>query len=199
MKLLRLLFFVFSSALLATSCKEKTSTSPTTDGTQKDTTETVKKDEMATAGHVPPMAPISDSGQSFFKVAVYKNGKPFAQYQGDWAIAFQAGKNMNIQFPASKRMLKIDHGLTMYFNSPSEGKFEIAPSGNEKEKPVVIFGPAQDGAAGISISAQSGTISLTKFADGLISGNIEGAGKDEKGEPVIIQVAFINIKNNISE
>lgn len=199
MKLIKLFLCFFSFALMASSCKDKKTASHKTDDTQKDTIASVKTVETNLASQVPPLAPIIDSGKPFFKVAVYKNGQPFVSYQGDWAIAFQAGKNMNIQFPASKRMLKIDNGLTLYFNSPSEGKFEIAPAGNEKEKPVVIFSPAQDGAAGISIAAQKGTVSLSKFANGLISGNLEGVGKNENGEPVIIQVTFVNIKNNISE
>ena len=111
----------------------------------------------------------------------------------------QSGKNMSIQFPASKRMLKISHGMIMYFNSPSAGTFQIAPSGNEKEKPVIIFTPEIEGAYGIATSAASGTVTITKFADAQISGNIEATGKDEKGNTIVIQAAFINVKNNISD
>ncbi len=199
MKSLKLLAFIIIPGLLATSCKEKAATGPATDQKPKDTARQAEAAKPQPTSSIPPMAAIPDSGKPFFKVAVYKNNKLFVQYEGDWAIALQAGKNMNIQFPASKRMLKIDHGMILYFNSPSEGSFQIAPSGNEREKPVVIFSPEADGAYGIGVSAQSGTVNLTKFSGGQISGNIEAVGKDEKGDAITIQAAFVNIKNNVAE
>ena len=186
-------------SLLLLSCKQ----TKNADSSQKKEVIDSPENKSAIAAtkpgiNIPPLSAIPDSGKPFFKVAVYKNNEPFAQYEGDWAIALQSGKNMSIQFPGSKRMLQISHGLIFYFNSPALGSFQVAPSGNEKEKPVVIFTPEIDGAYGIGVTATSGQVTLTSYSDKQISGNIEASGKDEKGNTIYIQAAFINIKNNIA-
>jgi hypothetical protein len=194
--------FVIAIFLIIThvSCKQKTSTAEASKEHQglktKDTTTAMVEKP---APLIPTMAALPDSGKPFFRVAVYKAGKLFTQYEGDWAIALQSGKLMSIQFPASRRMLKISHGMIMYFNSPSVGTFPVVFSGNEKAKPVVIFTPEVDGAYGIGVSAATGTVNITSYEPNNLAGTIEAEGKDEKGNTLNLQAAFIHVKNNISD
>jgi hypothetical protein len=190
---------IFFCSMILFACNQNKSTATVEKQDLKNSSTTKAIDTTKTkTSTIPSLGELPDNGKPFFKVAVYKNNEPFAQYEGDWAIALQSGKLLSIQFPASKRMLKISHGMIMYFNSPSEGSFQIVPSGNEKEKPVIIFTPEIDGAYGIAVSAASGTVNLSKFLNEQISGNIDAVGKDEKGNSIIIKASFINVKNNIS-
>jgi hypothetical protein len=194
-----LLITALSFCILFASCKQNTGSTTATDKIVKDTAAGTAAVKPQTESSIPPLAELQDNGKPFFKVAVYKQNKPFVAYEGDWAIVLQAGKNMNIQFSASKHLMKLTHGMTLYFNSPSEGSFPIAPSGNEKGKPVVIFTPEEDGAVGLAVSPSSGTVKITKYSNSLISGTIEASGKDVNGAAVFIQAAFINLKNNVVE
>ncbi len=139
---------------------------------------------------------IADSGQQYFKVTVTKNNQPYIQYEGDFPIAMFDEANFNIQFPASKRMLKISHFLVLYFKGIAVGSFPVAPSGNEKGKPTIIFTPEKDGAYGIGVSMLSGTVSITKYSKQAVSGNIDAEGKDTDGNTIHIKASFINVKNN---
>ena len=56
---------------------------------------------------------IKDSGQQYFKVIILKNNQPCINYEGDFPLGIYAGKNFNLQFPASKRMMKISHYLVL--------------------------------------------------------------------------------------
>lgn len=144
---------------------------------------------------IPPLV-IADSGQQYFKVAVTKNNLPLAQYEGDFPIPLFADNLFTLQLPANKRMLKISHLLVLYFNSPAEGTFPIAPSGNVKGKPTLIFTPVTDGSYGIGIAADTGTVVITDYSEKTLSGSINATGKDTDGNKINIQAAFINLKNN---
>jgi hypothetical protein len=104
--------------------------------------------------------------------------------------------NFNIEFPASKRMLKISHSLVLYFKGIEMGTFAIAPSGSEKGKPTIIFTPEKDGAYGIGVSMLSGNVTITKYSTQAVSGNLNAEGKDTDGNSINVTAAFINVKNN---
>jgi hypothetical protein len=142
------------------------------------------------------MPPLTDTGQQYFQVRVWKNDSLLAGYEGDWPIAAYADNNFNLQMAASERMLKISHFLVLYFNSPGAGTFPIVPSGNEKGKPTLIFTPEKEGSYGIGISAEEGTVNISAYSEKKLSGTIEAKGKDENGNEVLIKANFINIKNN---
>ena len=188
----------FLAALLL-SCNSKDKKSTTVENGSNPTKDTITVKERTDENITTTPLIINDTGQQYFKVVVTKNNQILAEYEGDFAIPLFSENLFNLQMPANKRMLKISHFLVLYFNSPAVGSFPIAPSGNEKGKPTLIFTPEVDGNYGIGISADSGTVVFTKFSDKTLSGSIDASGKDTEGKKIHIRAAFINLKNNSLE
>jgi hypothetical protein len=190
-----LLHLFFSSTILFCSCN---SAKRNKDGdkfvTVAGDTTTIKQKSVEKTNT--PLLNITDTGQQYFKITVTKNNQPYCTYEGDFPIAMFDETNFNIQFPASKRMLKISHFLVLYFKGIAVGIFAIAPSGSEKGKPTIIFTPEKDGAYGIGVSMLSGNVTITKYSTQAVSGNLNAEGKDTDGNSINVTAAFINVKNN---
>jgi|CXWL01.1.fsa_nt_gi hypothetical protein len=198
-KAIKRIAVIFFYCVLFASCNQNTNAPADEKKAVNDSTINTAAGTAQDTDNIPSLVPLADSGKPYFKVAVYRNKEALAQYEGDWAIPLQSGKNMSIQFSASRQLSKIAHFMVLYFNSPSQGSFQIAPSGNEKGKPTLIFTQENDGEYGIGTAALSGTVNITNYAASQISGDIKAAGKDEKGNLITMQIAFVNLKNNISE
>lgn len=190
---------VFILYVFIISCNQNANTPADNQKATKDSNISINKIVEPTAKIIPPLSAIPDSGKPYFKIMVYRNKEVLTQYEGDWAIPIQAGKLITIQFSASRQLSKIANFLVLYFNSPSHGSFPVVQSGNEKEKPTIIFTPETDGAYGIGISASSGTVNISKYTGAQISGSIEAVGKDTNGNEITIQAAFVNLDNNMTE
>ena len=179
------------------SCKQKQKENT---GIEKKHDTTVAQQAMNTdtvvESLVPALIPLKDSGKQYFRIAVQKNGKPFAAYEGDFPIGFFDGDNFTLELPASKRMLKISHLLVLYFNGITTGTFPVAASGNEKGRPTMVFTPEIDGNYGISFSPDEGEVIITEYSAKTVSGKFTSKGKDMEGNNITIQAEFINVKNN---
>lgn len=189
----------FSLSLFFVACKEQKNR-PQTSKREAIVTDSIKTIIAAGTERAELALPaIIDSGKPYFKVAVYKNNRPFASYEGDWAIALSTGDIFNIQFAASKRALKTSHLLILYFNGASTGTFPVVAYGNEKGKPTLIFTPEVNGTYGVGMSLQTGSVVISKYSNKIVSGTIDAEGKNENGEVVKIKAAFVNVKNNSVE
>ena len=160
----------------------------------------IKKDTISTANttkiNTEDVLQIKDTIEQYFKVAILKNNQPYINYEGDFPLGIYAGKNFNLQFPASKRMMKISHYLVVYFKEPSVGTFPIAASGNEKGKPTLIFTPEVDGSYGIGVAATEGQVIITKYSPAAVSGSLTAKGKDTDGNSIEIKSVFQNVGNH---
>jgi hypothetical protein len=119
-----------------------------------------------------------------------------ATYEGNWPIAEFTGDYCTIQMPASKRMLKISNYLVLYFRGITKGTFPIVSSGSEKGKPTLIYTPEKDGAYGVGVGANEGSVEIGKYSEKSLSGKLNAKGVDENGQEIIIKAEFINIRNN---
>ena len=138
----------------------------------------------------------ADNGKPFFKTTIYKNDKPYVSFEGDYAIALNDANNFNLQLSKSKRMMTVDDYVVLYFNGIATGDFPIVSSGNEKGRPTLIYTPATDGVYGIGISADSGTVHISKYDAGALSGRLEAYGFDTDSNRFVVKATLINIKNN---
>ena len=177
---------------LIAACNNTNQNKTAEKNTLKDTTQTA----IATKINTEDVLQIKDTAQQYFKVAILKNNQLYINYEGDFPLGIYAGKNFNLQFPASKKMMKISHYLVVYFKEPEVGTFPIVASGNEKGKPTLIFTPEVDGSYGIGVAATEGQVTITKYTATSVSGNLTAKGKDTDGNKIEIKAVFQHVSNN---
>ena len=190
---MRIIFSICIS-LLVFSCSNDKQTTLETSSTKDSplAAEQLKLEIKAVAEELP----IVDTGQTWFRVKVTKNDTAFMDFEGSWPVFFEADNSATLQMTKSKYVMSVTDGLSVYINGLSQGKMAIVPSNREKGTASMIFMPLKDGAYGLAITANEGTLNITKLANGTVSGNFEGRAVDLNKDAFLIKGYFINAKIN---
>jgi hypothetical protein len=191
---MRKLFFIYISLIVLSCNNDK----------QKSTKETTATKDSAVADVKPPEQklskaeelPIVDTGQTWFRVKVTKNDTAFMDFEGSWQAFFETNNSATLQMTKSEKVMSVTDGLSIYMNGLSQGKMEIVPSNREKGTASMIFMPLKDGAYGLAITANEGTLDIMKLDNEFVSGKFEAKALDLDKNAFFIQGYFINAKIN---
>ena len=193
---MRILFFICVSMLIL-SCNNDQ---------QQNTVEqtTAKKDSPVVAANLQPEQKIAkeeqltivDTGQTWFRVKVTRNDSAFMDFEGSWPVFFESNNSATLQMTKSKKVMSVTDGLAVYMNGLSQGKMPVVASNREKGTASMIFMPLKDGAYGLAITANEGSLDITKLENGIVSGKFEGKAIDLNKDAYVIKGYFINVKIN---
>ena len=192
---MRILFFIWISFTILSCSNDKQKTTQETPVTK----DTIAAKINAQAGQKAANAeelPIVDTGQTWFRIKVTKNDTVFMDFEGSWPVFFESNNSASLQVTKSKNVMSVTDGLSIYMNGLSQGKMAIVPSNREKGTATMIFMPLKDGTYGLAITANEGTLNITKLANGIVSGNFEGKAVDLNKDAFLIKGYFINAKIN---
>jgi hypothetical protein len=140
--------------------------------------------------------PITDTGQTWFRVKITRNDSAYMDYEGSWPVFFLSGNSATLQLSKSKNIMGITDIMTIYMNGPPDGKMPVVPSNREKGTASMIMSPVVDGAYGLPIILSEGFLNFTKNVDSIVSGNFEGKAVDLDKKQYQFRGYFINAKIN---
>ena len=115
--------------------------------------------------------PVTDTGQTWFRVKITRNDSAYMDYEGSWPVFFLSGNSATLQLSKSRDIMGITDIMTIYMNGLPDGKVPVVPSNREKGTASMIMSPVVDGAYGLPIILSEGFLNVTRNVDSVVSGN----------------------------
>ena len=117
-------------------------------------------------------------------------------FEGSWLVFFESNNSATLQMTKSKKVMSVTDGLAIYMNGLSLSKMPVVPSNREKGTASMIFMPLKDGAYDLAITANEGSLNITKLEKEIASGTFEGKAIDLNKDVFFIKGYFLNAKIN---
>lgn len=190
---MRIIFSVCVSLIVLSCSNDKQTTQETSSAKDSPSAAEQSKPEVKA---VAEELPIVDTGQTWFRVKITKNGSAFMDYEGSWPVFFLSNNSATLQLSKSKAIMSITDILTIYMNGMPSGKVPIVPSNREKGTASMIMSTITDGAYGIPILPTEGFLNVTKNVNEIVSGNFEGKAVDGNKDVYLFKGYFLNAKIN---
>ena len=188
---MRILTLICISMIIVSCNQQEKAARETTMSNDSAAAETRPKQKIAEE-----QLPVTDTGQTWFRVKITRNDSAYMDYEGSWPVFFLSGNSATLQLSKSRDIMGITDIMTIYMNGLPDGKVPVVPSNREKGTASMIMSPVVDGAYGLPIVLSEGFLNVTRNVDSVVSGNFEGKAVDLDNKPYQFKGYFINAKIN---
>ena len=188
---MRILTLICISMIIVSCNQQEKAARETTMSNDSAAAETGPKQKIAEE-----QLPVTDTGQTWFRVKITRNDSAYMDYEGSWPVFFLSGNSATLQLSKSRDIMGITDIMTIYMNGLPDGKVPVVPSNREKGTASMIMSPVVDGAYGLPIILSEGFLNVTRNVDSVVSGNFEGKAVDLDNKQYQFKGYFINAKIN---